>query len=70
MEPIADARGATRRFLTEVQAVHGIAVSERAMGTVQLVVVCGDHGDSGGACRVCACGPELPVRADPSVRQG
>ncbi|MFF4764381.1 ATP-binding protein [Streptomyces sp. NPDC001292] len=29
---------ATRRFMTEVQAVHGIPVSERAMGMVELVV--------------------------------
>ncbi|MGW7824527.1 ATP-binding protein [Streptomyces puniciscabiei] len=37
-EPIAEARSAARRFLTDMQAVHGIPVSERAMGTVQLVV--------------------------------
>lgn len=37
-EPIAEARSATRRFMTDVQAVHGIPVSDRAMGTVQLVV--------------------------------
>ncbi|MFC7891749.1 ATP-binding protein [Streptomyces sp. NPDC057381] len=33
-EPIA----AARRFLTDVQAVHGIPVSDRAMGTVPLAV--------------------------------
>ncbi|MFJ8770238.1 ATP-binding protein [Streptomyces clavifer] len=37
-EPVAEARHAAREFLTEVQAVHGIPVSDRAMGTVQLVV--------------------------------
>ncbi len=37
-EPVADARHAARRFMTEVQAVHGIPVSDRAIGTVQLVV--------------------------------
>jgi len=37
-EPVAAARDAARRFLTEVQAVHGIPVSDRAMGMVQLVV--------------------------------
>ncbi|MFE7170276.1 ATP-binding protein [Streptomyces sp. NPDC057616] len=37
-EPIAAARHAARRFMTELQAVHGIPVSERAMGTVELVV--------------------------------
>ncbi|MGW1601410.1 ATP-binding protein [Streptomyces eurythermus] len=37
-EPIAEARSETRRFMTDVQAVHGIPVSGRAMGTVQLVV--------------------------------
>lgn len=37
-EPIAQARHAARRFMTEVQAVHGIPVSERAMGMAQLVV--------------------------------
>ncbi|WP_053748191.1 ATP-binding protein [Streptomyces sp. MMG1533] len=37
-EPIAAARHAARRFMAEVQAVHGIPVSDRAMGTVQLVV--------------------------------
>jgi hypothetical protein len=37
-EPVAEARHAARGFLTEVQAVHGIPVSDRAMGMVQLVV--------------------------------
>ncbi|MET7827093.1 ATP-binding protein [Streptomyces sp. NPDC005386] len=37
-EPVAEARRAAREFLTEVQAVHGIPVSDRAMGMVQLVV--------------------------------
>ncbi|WTF49934.1 ATP-binding protein [Streptomyces sp. NBC_01604] len=37
-EPVAEARQAARDFLTEVQAVHGIPVSDRAMGMVQLVV--------------------------------
>ncbi|MEU7057920.1 ATP-binding protein [Streptomyces sp. NPDC046197] len=37
-EPIAEARSAARRFLTDVQAVHGILVCDRAMGTVQLAV--------------------------------
>ncbi|MFE1029554.1 ATP-binding protein [Streptomyces sp. NPDC058818] len=35
---IGEARDATRRFMTEVQAVHGIPVSERAMGLAELVV--------------------------------
>ncbi|MFF4361025.1 ATP-binding protein [Streptomyces sp. NPDC001604] len=37
-EPIAEARHAARRFMTEVQAAYGIPVSERAMGLVELVV--------------------------------
>jgi anti-sigma regulatory factor (Ser/Thr protein kinase) len=37
-EPVTEARHAARAFLTEVQAVHGIPVSDRAMGMVQLVV--------------------------------
>ncbi|MEU5096996.1 ATP-binding protein [Streptomyces sp. NPDC020996] len=37
-EPIAEARRAARRFMAEVQSVHGIPVSDRAMGTVELVV--------------------------------
>jgi anti-sigma regulatory factor (Ser/Thr protein kinase) len=37
-EPVAEARDAARRFLTEVQSVHGVPVSSRAMGMVQLVV--------------------------------
>jgi anti-sigma regulatory factor (Ser/Thr protein kinase) len=36
-EPIAEARHAARRFMTEVQAVHGLPVSDRAMGLVELV---------------------------------
>ncbi|MFC8678557.1 ATP-binding protein [Streptomyces griseorubiginosus] len=35
---IAEARQLARSFLTDVQAVHGLPVSERAMGMVQLVV--------------------------------
>ena len=37
-EPIARARQAARRFMTDVQAVQGIPVSERAMSAVELVV--------------------------------
>lgn len=37
-EPIAAARYSARRFMTEVQAVHGLLVSDRAMGLVELVV--------------------------------
>lgn len=37
-EPIAEAREAARQFMTDVQAVHGIPVSNRAMGAVELVV--------------------------------
>jgi anti-sigma regulatory factor (Ser/Thr protein kinase) len=37
-EPIAVARHSARRFMTEVQAVHRLPVSERAMGMVELVV--------------------------------
>ncbi|GAA4080230.1 ATP-binding protein [Streptomyces shaanxiensis] len=37
-EPIAEARHAARHFMTEVQAVHRIPVSDRAMGMVELVV--------------------------------
>ncbi|MEU1084347.1 ATP-binding protein [Streptomyces sp. NPDC005908] len=37
-ERIGEARGAARRFMTEVQAIHGIPVSERAMGLAELVV--------------------------------
>ncbi|MCF1645387.1 MULTISPECIES: ATP-binding protein [Streptomyces] len=37
-ERIAEARHVARGFMTEVQAVHGIPVSERAMGLVELVV--------------------------------
>jgi anti-sigma regulatory factor (Ser/Thr protein kinase) len=37
-EPVAEARHTARAFLTDVQAVHGIPVSDRAMGMVQLVV--------------------------------
>ncbi|MGW3866682.1 ATP-binding protein [Streptomyces sp. NPDC005047] len=35
---IAGARDLARSFLTDVQAVHGLPVSARAMGMVQLVV--------------------------------
>ncbi|MDH6522591.1 anti-sigma regulatory factor (Ser/Thr protein kinase) [Streptomyces sp. SAI-135] len=35
---IAEARDLARSFLTDVQAVHGLPVSARAMGMVQLVV--------------------------------
>lgn len=37
-EPVARARQAACRFMTEVQAGYGIPVSERAMGAVALVV--------------------------------
>ncbi|MFE1030116.1 ATP-binding protein [Streptomyces sp. NPDC058818] len=37
-ERIAEARDATRRFMTQVQAVHGIPVSERAKSLAELVV--------------------------------
>ncbi|MGW5868623.1 ATP-binding protein [Streptomyces sp. NPDC055239] len=37
-ESVATARDAVRQFLIEVQAVHGIPVSARVMGMVQLVV--------------------------------
>ncbi|WP_405015088.1 ATP-binding protein [Kitasatospora sp. NBC_01539] len=37
-EDIATARDLARGFLTDVQAVHGLPVSGRVMGTVQLVV--------------------------------
>ncbi|MFE1029564.1 hypothetical protein ACFW5I_34305 [Streptomyces sp. NPDC058818] len=37
-ERIGEARNAARRFMTEVQAVHGIAVSERAMGLAEQLV--------------------------------
>ncbi|MFC8230256.1 ATP-binding protein [Streptomyces sp. NPDC057287] len=37
-QPVAAARHAAREFLTALQAVHGIPVSGRAMGMVQLVV--------------------------------
>ncbi|MEU7428746.1 ATP-binding protein [Streptomyces sp. NPDC040750] len=37
-EEIAAARDLARSFLTGVQAVHGLPVSGRAMGMVQLVV--------------------------------
>ncbi|MFD0492682.1 MULTISPECIES: ATP-binding protein [Streptomyces violaceusniger group] len=37
-EDIAVARELARGFLTDVQAVHGLPVSGRAMGMVQLVV--------------------------------
>ncbi|MFH8797007.1 ATP-binding protein [Streptomyces sp. NPDC017941] len=37
-QDIGAARDLARDFLTDVQAVHGLPVSGRAMGTVQLVV--------------------------------
>lgn len=37
-EGIAEARDAARRFMTEVQAVHGMPVSERVRGLAELVV--------------------------------
>ncbi|MYS11869.1 ATP-binding protein [Streptomyces sp. SID6041] len=37
-EDIAAARDLARGFLTDVQAVHGLPVSGRVLGTVQLVV--------------------------------
>ncbi|MFD8725292.1 ATP-binding protein [Streptomyces sp. NPDC059629] len=37
-EDIAEARDLARSFLTDIQAVHGLPVSVRAMGIVQLVV--------------------------------
>lgn len=37
-EEIAHARDLARSFLTDVQAVHGFPVSDRAAGMVQLVV--------------------------------
>ncbi|MWA15983.1 ATP-binding protein [Streptomyces sp. BA2] len=37
-EEIASARSLARTFLTDVQTVHGLPVSGRAMGMVQLVV--------------------------------
>ncbi|MFF4213662.1 ATP-binding protein [Streptomyces sp. NPDC001796] len=37
-EEIAEGRDLARAFLADVQAVHGLPVSSRAMGMVQLVV--------------------------------
>ncbi|WP_299541711.1 ATP-binding protein [uncultured Streptomyces sp.] len=37
-EGIGEARALAREFLADVQAVHGLPVSDRVMGTVQLVV--------------------------------
>ncbi|MGW5330890.1 ATP-binding protein [Streptomyces sp. NPDC004014] len=37
-EDIAEARRLARSFLTDVQKVHGVPVSDRVMGGVQLVV--------------------------------
>ncbi|MFF4321256.1 ATP-binding protein [Streptomyces sp. NPDC001568] len=37
-EPVAEARHLTRRFLTEIQDVHRVPVSERALDVVELVV--------------------------------
>ncbi|WP_405541075.1 ATP-binding protein [Streptomyces phaeochromogenes] len=52
-EPIAAARHFARSFMTGVQAVHGIPVSKRAMGLVQLVVselVTNSHKHAPGPC--------------------
>lgn len=52
-EPVTEARHVARDFLTAVQAVHGIPVSDRAMGMVQLVVselVTNAHKDAPGPC--------------------
>ncbi|MFE9846254.1 ATP-binding protein [Streptomyces goshikiensis] len=38
VEPIAGARRAARGFMTAVQAVYGLPVSDRAMSVVELVV--------------------------------
>ncbi|MGI3198669.1 ATP-binding protein [Streptomyces sp. GLT-R25] len=54
-EPIAVSRHFARDFMTEVQAVHGIPVSERAMGLVQLVVselVTNTHKHAPGPCQL------------------
>ncbi|MFF9135590.1 ATP-binding protein [Streptomyces sp. NPDC014776] len=37
-EDIAEARHQARTFLVDVEAVHGVSVSDRAKGAVQLVV--------------------------------
>ncbi|WP_443056728.1 ATP-binding protein [Streptomyces sp. NBC_00667] len=37
-QPLAEARAAARDYLSQVQGVHGIPVSERVMDMVQLVV--------------------------------
>jgi hypothetical protein len=37
-EDIAEARDLARSFLADVQTVHGVAVSDRVIGMVQLVV--------------------------------
>ncbi|MFJ4776367.1 ATP-binding protein [Streptomyces sp. NPDC088762] len=37
-QAIADGRGLALSFLADVQAVHGLPVSEQVMGTVELVV--------------------------------
>ncbi|MGW7313521.1 ATP-binding protein [Streptomyces sp. NPDC054854] len=37
-EPVAEARHLTRRFLAEIQDVHGVSVSDRALDVVELVV--------------------------------
>jgi hypothetical protein len=61
-EPIAAARHSARHFMTEVQAVHGLPVSERAVGLVELVA-------SGGAVKISVwdADPTLPAArpADP-----
>ncbi|MGW7065124.1 hypothetical protein ACWGHM_42495 [Streptomyces sp. NPDC054904] len=37
-EPVAEARHLTGRFLAEIQDVHGVSVSDRALDVVELVV--------------------------------
>ncbi|MFH8659988.1 ATP-binding protein [Streptomyces afghaniensis] len=37
-ESISEARDAARRFMIELQVVHGVPVSDRALGMVELVV--------------------------------
>ncbi|MFE9476644.1 ATP-binding protein [Streptomyces griseofuscus] len=54
-EPMTEARHTARAFLVEMQAVHGIPVSDRAMGMVQLVVselVTNAHKHAPGPCRL------------------
>ncbi|MFC8433361.1 ATP-binding protein [Streptomyces sp. NPDC057253] len=76
-ERIAEARDAARRFMTGVQAVHGLPVSERAIGLAELVVselVTNAHKYASGPClldlevidgaveiSVCDSDPAMPV---------